>query len=133
MKSYAFDASALVDLLEDRRGAGRVQQAIEEVQSQTAHIVMCVINWGEVFYHVWRFRGPQAAEQTLHLVDHLPIELMVADRSLTIRAARFRAKYKLPYADCFAAALAQQEKARLATSDPDFKAVQREIKILWLR
>ncbi len=27
----------------------------------------------------------------------------------------------------------QQEKARLITADPDFRAVQREIEILWLR
>jgi hypothetical protein len=34
---------------------------------------------------------------------------------------------------CFAAALAQRENAELFTGDPEFKAVEKEIKIGWLK
>jgi hypothetical protein len=35
-------------------------------------------------------------------------------------------------ADCFAAPLAKQEKADLYTGDPEFRAVEKDIKIAWL-
>ena len=40
---------------------------------------------------------------------------------------------KMSYADCFAAALAKLRSAELITGDPEFKAVEGEIKIGWLR
>jgi len=42
------------------------------------------------------------------------------------------AKYNLPYADCFAAALSKDWKAELVTGDRDFEMVQSEIKIQFL-
>jgi predicted nucleic acid-binding protein len=38
----------------------------------------------------------------------------------------------LAYADCFAAALAKIKKAELYTGDPEFKAVEKEVKVIWL-
>jgi predicted nucleic acid-binding protein len=35
-------------------------------------------------------------------------------------------------ADCFAAALARDRKASLYTGDPEFKAVEGEVKIVWI-
>ena len=43
-----------------------------------------------------------------------------------VAAARF-------YADAFAAALAKQRKAEFITGDPDFKRLEKEIKIMWLK
>jgi predicted nucleic acid-binding protein len=36
-------------------------------------------------------------------------------------------------ADAFAAALAKERKGELVTGDPEFKPLEREIKIHWLR
>jgi len=36
-------------------------------------------------------------------------------------------------ADCFAAALAKIRKAELVTGEPEFKQVESEIKIFWLK
>ena len=36
------------------------------------------------------------------------------------------------YADCFAAALAKLRNAELITGDPEFKEVEKEIKVSWL-
>jgi predicted nucleic acid-binding protein len=38
----------------------------------------------------------------------------------------------LAYADCFAAALAKIKKAELYTGDPEFKAVEKEVEVIWL-
>jgi PIN domain nuclease of toxin-antitoxin system len=35
-------------------------------------------------------------------------------------------------ADCFCAALAEEKKADLYTGDPEFKAVEKEVRIVWL-
>jgi predicted nucleic acid-binding protein len=39
----------------------------------------------------------------------------------------------MSYADCFAAALSKQKNAELLTGDPEFKAVEKDIKIHWLK
>jgi ribonuclease VapC len=39
----------------------------------------------------------------------------------------------MSFADCFAAALAKRTKAVLLTGDPEFKQVEQEIMIDWLK
>jgi len=56
-----------------------------------------------------------------------------AGYELTKLAAELRAEHKLSYADCFAAALASDRKASLATSDADFAKVERRLNLLWTR
>jgi len=55
------------------------------------------------------------------------------EETLVMRAAYLKAQYPISYADAFAAALAEQEKAILVTGDPDFKRLEKTIKIQWLR
>jgi len=38
----------------------------------------------------------------------------------------------MSYADAFAAALAKMKKAQLVTGDKEFKALEGEIKIIWI-
>jgi predicted nucleic acid-binding protein len=42
------------------------------------------------------------------------------------------ARHSLSLADAFAAALAKAQKAELVTGDPEIRAVEKEIKVLWL-
>jgi predicted nucleic acid-binding protein len=62
----------------------------------------------------------------------LPIEVVPADELLAEQAEAPKATRKMPLADCFAAALAQQRRADLYTGDPEFRAVEKVIKIVWL-
>ena len=39
---------------------------------------------------------------------------------------------KMSLADCFAAALAKQRKLEVYTGDPEFKAVEKEVKVVWV-
>ncbi|MBM3839772.1 MAG: PIN domain-containing protein, partial [Verrucomicrobia bacterium] len=61
-----------------------------------------------------------------------PIDFHSADRALADTAADFKARFKLSLADAFAAALAKEKKAELVTGDPEFKALEKEIKINWV-
>ena len=60
-----------------------------------------------------------------------PIEFHAADRRLADVAAGFKARFKISLADA-AAALAKERKAELVTGDPEFRALEKEIKIRWL-
>jgi predicted nucleic acid-binding protein len=91
-----------------------------------------VVNWGEVYYSVWRARGEKAAAAKLTEIAQLPIQVLDVDMELAKLAARLKAQHHLPYADCFAAALAQARKATLVTSDKDFESVGTALRILWV-
>jgi predicted nucleic acid-binding protein len=47
-------------------------------------------------------------------------------------AADFKARHKISLADAFAAALAKERNTELVTGDPEFKPLEKEIKINWL-
>ncbi len=131
MKRVVLDASAVMTFFEDRPGAVKVQDLLARAADGKCHLLMSVVNWGEVYYSVWRAKGPGVAHKVLAEIAQLPIDLVDAGYDLTKRAAEMHADHKLPYADCFAAALAADRKASLATSDKDFASIERQIPILW--
>jgi len=131
LRTTVLDANPLIDFLEARPNAERVEKLLQQADEGQLQLLMSVINWGEVYYAIWRTRGPSAAEVVLRQIAQLPIQVINADPELTKLAASFRVKSRLPYADCFAAALAQQRKATLATADHDFARVEKQVKILW--
>jgi ribonuclease VapC len=131
MKRIVLDASALLTLFHNRPGAAKVEEQIQLAIDGKRELLMSVVNWGEIYYSVWRDQGPGFARQILVKIAQLPISLVPADIELTRRAAELKANHKLPYADCFAAALAADAKAPLLTSDQDFAHVQKQLSILW--
>ena len=131
MKRTVLDASALMTFFEDRPGADKVEDLIRLGVEGKRQLLMSVVNWGEVYYSTWRAKGPGVARKVLDDIAQLPLEIVSADLELTRTAAELRAEHKLPYIDCFAAALAVSRKASLATSDKDFTHVERRLEILW--
>ena len=131
MKRVVLDASALMTMFLDRPGGEKVQELISAAVEGKRELLMSVVNWGEVYYSIWQAQGRENAEKALALIAQLPIELVDADVELARLAAEFKAQYKLPYADGFAAALAQQRKATVVTSDKDFGQVEKQVTILW--
>ena len=119
MKRIVLDASALMTFFENRPGADKVEDLIHLAVAGKRHLQMSVINWGEVYDSTWRAHGPGVARKIIEDIAQLPIELVAADLELARAAADLRANHKLPYTDCFAAALAVHRKAALATSDKD--------------
>ena len=131
MKRIVLDASALMTFSANRPGAEKIEQLIQLAVAGKRELLMCVVNWGEVYYSVWRDQGPGFARQLLAQIAQLPIHLVPADAELARHAAEFKANFNLPYVDAFAAALALERKAALATSDRDFASVEKKLDILW--
>jgi ribonuclease VapC len=66
----------------------------------------------------------------------LTIEIVGVDEKnldMVRQAAIYKATKRLSYADAFAAALAKIRSAELVTGDREFKQVEDEIEINWLR
>jgi predicted nucleic acid-binding protein len=132
MKTYVLDASALMTFFEDRSGADKVEELLAKAAEAKRPLAMSVVNWGEVYYSVWCARGETAAAAMLNEIAQLPIEIVGVDMELGLQAARLKAEHNLPYADCFAAALAKTRKSALVTSDKDFERVESILKTLWV-
>jgi len=130
MKIYVLDASALMTFFENRPGADRVEHLLVDAADAQRPLAMSVVNWGEVYYSIWRAHGEKAATAKVQPIAQLPIQVFDVDLELTKMAASLKAQYNLPYAGCFAAALAQARKATLITSDKDFDRVGTALKIL---
>jgi len=132
MMNYVLDASALMAFFEDRAGGEKVEELLSKAAEAKRPLLMSVINWGEVYYAIWRAHGEKVANTKLQETAQLPVELMDVDAELARLAAILKAQHNLPYADCFAAALAQTRKATLVTSDKDFECVAGVLKTLWV-
>jgi predicted nucleic acid-binding protein len=132
MKNYVLDASALMTFFEDRAGADQVEELLAKAAESKRPLLMSVVNWGEVYYSIWRARGEKAAAAKLNEIAQLPIEIVGVDMELTKLAASLKAQHNLPYADCFAASLSQARKASLVTSDKDFERARSALKVLWV-
>jgi len=133
VKKYVFDSYALIAFFENESAAEKVEDFLKEVLEGKAQGFMSVVNWGEVYYATSRAYGEEVAKRVIQEIENYPLEIIEADRKLTLEAARLKARYPIAYADCFALALARLKKAELITGDPEFKkAAKEKVKIRWL-
>lgn len=68
MKTYVFDASGLMTFFEDRAGPLKVEELLAKAAEAKRPLAMSVVNWGEVYYSVWRARGEKAARAKLQKI-----------------------------------------------------------------
>lgn len=132
MKRYVFDSSALISYLDGAPNAEKVAEYLEEINEKELETFLCVVNLGEIYYHFSRTGGENTGETILKAIKTLPIKIIEANLELTLHAGRIKAFNKMSYADCFAAALTEQKKGILITSDKEFKQVEKKIKIDFL-
>jgi predicted nucleic acid-binding protein len=130
---YLLDSFALLAYLNDEPGGIRVQELLALAESSQCRLVMCWINLGEVLYITERERGLQMAQSVLALVESLPLELLETTQELVLEAAHIKAGHALAYVDAFAAAAALRESAVLLTGDPEFEAVEKMVRVKWLK
>lgn len=123
-RAYVLDSYALLAYLEAETGADYVKELLKAATESKCCLYMSIINLGEVIYIVERERGLPKAQETLARIDELPIEIVDADRSLTLAAAHLKAHWSIAYAGCFAAALSRIKSAPLVTGDTEFRKIK---------
>ena len=126
------DSHAVLALLMDEPGADIVRDLLREASPEPPHLVMSVVNLGEVFYRLMRVHGATAAERFLAEFEALPVTLFEVDWALARHAAELKAAHPIAFADCIAAALAIRLEAPLVTGDPEFRRVQHLLEVHWL-
>jgi len=127
------DSFALLRFLRDEPGAEVIELILEKARQRDQPVHMTEVNYAEVQYIVRRKDGNEAWAEIVSELQTAPIEFHAADRGLADSAADFKARHKMSLADAFAAALAKERKTELVTADPEFKALEGEIKINWLK
>lgn len=135
MATKVLDSWALMALFNNEPAADAVEKVLGEAAADRHRLLLSVINWGEIYYSVMRGASPEMAEQKAREIAALPIDIVGVgdDLALARQAAIYKATHRMAYADCFAAALAKVRKAELVTGDPEFKPLEKEIKIHWLK
>ncbi len=126
------DSFALLAFLRGEPGAEPVSSLLESAADRDAPVHMTEVNYAEVKYMVLRKNGPARWKDVAARLPTLPIRFHPANRDLADLAADLKSRHRLSLADAFAAALAKQKKAALVTGDPEFRALEKEIKIQWL-
>lgn len=126
------DSSALLAYFEGEAGGLKVREFLKEAAEKGEDLLISVINWGEILYIVEGRLGIERKNEVEQLMHQMHLEIVDLDQTLTREAAHLKASIKLPYVDCFVAALSFQRKGILVTGDKDFKPLEGRLSILWI-
>jgi len=127
------DSHALLKFLRDEPGAEAVAQILERAGERDDPVHMTEVNYAEVQYMIRRKDGAVAWQAIARELIAAPIQFHPAERVLADTAADFKTRFKISLADAFAAALAKEKRTELVTGDSEFKPLEKEIKIHWLK
>ncbi len=133
MPAKVLDSFALIAYFRDEAGAEAVENLLLQAGKKDAPVHMTDVNYAEVKYSILKKDGPRAWNSAAAVLEGLPIIFHSTTRAMADCAADFKARFKMSLADTFAAALAKSLKAELVTGDPEFKALEKEIRIAWLK
>lgn len=131
-KALVLDSWAVLAYLGGETSGQEVADLIADTHENDIPICMSVINTGEVWYILAREISEAQADQALSDLRGLGIEVVDVDWPLTRIAGSFKARYRMSYADCFAAALAKLRKCDVVTGDKELKQVEAEVGVRWV-
>ena len=132
-QALVLDTWSVIAYFEDEPSGEQVADLIADAQDSGASLAMSVVNAGELWYLMARRSSEADANGAIAELRQLGIHLTEVDWDLARAAASFKSKRRMSFADCFAAALAQRSKAKLVTGDSEFKQVEGDITIVWLK
>lgn len=132
-KNIVLDSWAIMSYLQGEPSAEKVADIIADAHEDSVPLLMSVVNAGEVWYIIARRTSEADADRSIRQLKQLGIAFVDADWEIAHDVAKFKAKHKMSFADCFAAALAKQRKGQLVTGDQEFKQVGAEVTINWLK
>ena len=133
MPATVLDSFALIAYFRGEAAGVPTRELLDKASRADQRVHMTEVNYAEVKYMILREDGAAAWEAAARILIALPIEFHPATRELADLAADFKSRVSFSLADAFAAALARKHKAELVTGDPEFKEVDKEIKISWLK
>jgi len=130
---FVLDSFALLAFFQAEPGGLRVRELLDQAARGEVSLVITTVNLGEVAYRTERRYGLKRAQGVLAKIEEYAPAVIDVNRELALAAAHLKARYRMSYADCLAAALAQRLDAAVVTGDPDFRQVEHLVAIEWLR
>lgn len=132
MPATVLDSFALLAYFRGEPAGMAVKELLQKAGKADKRLYMTEVNYAEAKYIILRKDGAASWEDATKILEALPIEFHPVTRELADLAADFKARVSFSLADAFAAALARKHKAELVTGDPEFRALENELKIKWL-
>jgi ribonuclease VapC len=130
--AVVLDSWPLLAFFEDQPAAPAVERLLVAAAREGRDLLLSAVNAGEIWYCIARRCSPAEADAVTAEIAALGISVVPVDWAAARAAAGFKARFPIAYADCFAAALAQERGAPLATGDPEIRLLVAEADILWL-
>jgi len=121
MKKIIFDSYAFIALFREENGFEFVRDLLVKMGNNEIEGYITAINLGEVFYMISRKSNAKNAQLAIDAISKMPIKIIEPDLKLCLAAAALKAKYRLSYADAFAAALTISVRGILITGDKEFE------------
>ena len=130
---FVLDSFALLAFFQAEPSGLRVSELLDQAARGEVGLAITTVNLGEVAYRTERRYGLKRAQGVLAKIEEYAPAVIDVNRELALAAAHLKARYRMSYADCLAAALAQRLDAAVVTGDPDFRQVEHLVAIEWLR
>lgn len=130
--ALVLDSWAVLAYFEGEPAGNAVSELIADARDNETPLLMSAVNVGEVWYIIAREVSESEADSAVDALSKMGIAFVDADWQHARAAGTFKAKYRMSYADCFAAALAKTRKGELVTGDREFKQTEGEVHIKWL-
>lgn len=131
-RAAVLDSWAVLAYFQGEPAGNAVSELIAKAREHNIPLLMSAVNAGEVWYIIAREVSAADADEAIASLHKMGVELVEAGWVLARAAGEIKAKHRLSFADCFAAALAKNRKAELVTGDRDFTQLEGEIKVRWL-
>ena len=129
---FLFDSHALLKLFQREAGHEKVVRLLGQARRSKAPNYLNAINLGEIVCSTKRAFGDQKKIEVLAHIERLGLIVLPIPNDLIFRAAEYKADFRLSFGDCFALASAVEHGAVLVTGDPEFRAVEHLVKIVWV-
>ena len=126
MAHFVLDSYALLAFFRNEEGSDQIEKLLTEAAADKHELYLTNINAGEVYYMSYRKDGSTKAELAWKAMRQFPIHIVDADLEFTLAEAKLKAKYRISFADAFAATLTIRKKATLITGDDEFETLNKE-------
>jgi ribonuclease VapC len=130
---FVLDSFALLAFFQAEPSGLKARELLERAQRGEVGLAITTVNLGEVAYRTERVFGLERAQEVLAKIEEYQPVVVEVDKELALAAAHLKARHRIAYADCLAAALAQRLGGAVVTGDPDFRQVEHLVAVEWLR
>jgi predicted nucleic acid-binding protein len=122
---YLLDTSALITFIEKEPGMEQVRDLLGK-----RPVLLPFVTLMEAYYIALQEQGQAMADRRYHLIQKLPVTILWQVNESTLRlAARFKAAYRISFADALIAGFAAAHNAILVHQDPEYEVLKDKLQL----